>query len=269
MSVDVRLDKKLVAESFSRAAASYDQVAHLQCQVGEELLGRYPWHNNNSLAEICHANTIVDLGCGTGHFLPILQRMNPASTVVAMDLAVGMVTYAREKCPTGAYVVADMDQLPIKQSTVAMIYSSLAVQWSADLAAVLKNAYEALIPGGIFMFTTLLDGTLRELSASWQAADNYRHVNQFLSSGEVETLIAASPFSLTEIQKQSVELQYADVRELTNELKKLGAHNVNPDRAHGMTGKSAIRAFKQAYEGFRKDGVLPASYEVAYIYLRK
>lgn len=269
MNVDVRLDKKLVAESFSRAATSYDKVAHLQCRVGEALISRYPWQSSHALETHCRANTIVDLGCGTGHFLPILQNLSPTSSLVAMDLAIGMVNYAREKAPSNTFLVADMDLLPFRQDSVAMIYSSLAVQWSANLTSVLNNAYQALIPGGIFMFTTLLDGTLRELSASWQVADSYRHVNQFLSLEKVEAIVRGSSFSAIDIQNESVELQYADVRELTNELKKLGAHNVNPDRAHGMTGKSTIRAFKQAYESFRKDGVLPASYEVAYIYVRK
>ncbi|MCT6015934.1 malonyl-[acyl-carrier protein] O-methyltransferase BioC, partial [Pseudomonas aeruginosa] len=53
-------DKRRVAASFSRAAASYDAVAELQRGVGESLLSALP--------EGFSPRRWVDLGCGTGHF---------------------------------------------------------------------------------------------------------------------------------------------------------------------------------------------------------
>lgn len=268
-SLEKALDKKLIAESFSRAATSYDQVAHLQRLIGDALLAQFPWKNALALADFCADNVIVDLGCGTGYFLPKLQSFSPSSILLGVDLAQGMVSYAKGKFPQCEFVVADMDSLPLQTSSCAMIYSSLAVQWSTNLESVLANAYQALLPGGVFMFSTLLDGTLTELAASWQAADNYQHVNSFLTLRELEQKLESAGYADVCVQQQQVVLQYDDVRELTNELKKLGAHNLNPNRAHGMTGKAAIRAFKCAYETFRVNDQLPASYQVAYVYLRK
>ena len=75
MTHEANLDKRLIADSFSRAATSYDQVAHLQRQVGERLLSKYPWQNNHPLSELCSDKTIIDLGCGTGSLAVTLAQM--------------------------------------------------------------------------------------------------------------------------------------------------------------------------------------------------
>ncbi len=49
-----------------------------------------------------------------------------------------------------------------------------------------------------------------------------------------------------------------------HDLKVLGAHNVTSNRHKGLTGKGRLQAMQQAYEQFRRDGLLPASYEVVY-----
>lgn len=84
-------DKRQVAASFSRAAASYDSVAELQRAVGHELLSRLP-------AAIA-ARRWLDVGCGTGYFSRALGELLPASQGVALDIAEGMLNHAR---PLGA-----------------------------------------------------------------------------------------------------------------------------------------------------------------------
>ena len=44
----------------------------------------------------------------------------------------------------------------------------------------------------------------------------------------------------------------------------IGAHNVTTQRQRGLTGKGRMQAMIKAYEQFRKDNLLPASYEVVY-----
>ena len=46
------------------------------------------------------------------------------------------------------------------------------------------------------------------------------------------------------------------------ELKAIGAHNVTAGRARGLTGRKRLAAMTQAYETQRRDGELPATYEV-------
>jgi len=63
-------------------------------------------------------------------------------------------------------------------------------------------------------------------------------------------------------------LEYAELRELTRELKALGAHNVNSGRPTGLTGRERVRGFQRAYELQRNSaGKLPATYQVWYLTL--
>ena len=48
------------------------------------------------------------------------------------------------------------------------------------------------------------------------------------------------------------------------DLKHLGAHNITAGRPRGLTGRRRLQRMLQAYETYRHDGVLPASYEVVY-----
>ena len=59
-------------------------------------------------------------------------------------------------------------------------------------------------------------------------------------------------------------LTYRQVGGLMQDLKVLGAHNVAAERPRGLTGKGRMQAMRAAYERFRVDGRLPASYEVVY-----
>lgn len=87
LSVASLPDKRLVAVSFSRAAASYDSVAELQRDVGHELMNRLPVGLN--------PQRWLDVGCGTGYFSRVLGQHFPHSEGLALDIAQGMLAYAR------------------------------------------------------------------------------------------------------------------------------------------------------------------------------
>ena len=74
---------------------------------------------------------------------------------------------------------------------------------------------------------------------------------------------------MTSLQAQAEVLHYPDVRSLTHELKALGAHNLNPGRPGGLTGRARMLALLKAYEQFRQPQGLPATYQVVYGVLRK
>jgi malonyl-CoA O-methyltransferase len=61
-----------------------------------------------------------------------------------------------------------------------------------------------------------------------------------------------------------VTLTYADVRELMRDLKAIGAHNVTLGRPAALTGKSLLAKVARNYEAARREGRLPATFEVIY-----
>lgn len=254
-------DKRQVAASFSRAAASYDSVAELQRAVGARLLTQLP----QALQPRCW----VDLGSGTGHFSRLLQSRYPQGLGVAVDIAEGMLRHAREQGGAHYHVVGDAERLPLRDESVELIFSSLAVQWCADFGAVLREAHRVLQPGGVLAFASLCVGTLFELRESWQAVDGLVHVNRFRHLADYQRLCADSGLQVLGLQAQPHVLHYPDVRSLTHELKALGAHNLNPGRPAGLTGRARMQGLLQAYERFRQPQGLPATYQVVYAVLHK
>jgi len=254
-------DKRQVAASFSRAAASYDSVAELQRDVGNQLLNRLPDH--------FVPGRWLDLGCGTGHFSRDLSERFPAGDGVALDIAEGMLAHARPLGGATHFIAGDAERLPLQDSTCDLIFSSLAVQWCADFASVLSEARRVLKPGGVFAFASLCVGTLAELRDSWRQVDGRVHVNRFREFGVYQQLCAASGLRVACLQTRPHVLHYPDVRSLTHELKALGAHNLNPGRPGGLTGRARILGLVQAYEQFRQAEGLPATYQVVYAVLEK
>jgi malonyl-CoA O-methyltransferase len=63
---------------------------------------------------------------------------------------------------------------------------------------------------------------------------------------------------------ENFTLTYTDVYQLMRELKALGAHNVANARRHSLTGKARLKSMVSAYESYRVDSLLPATYEVVY-----
>ena len=254
-------DKRQVAASFSRAAASYDSVAQLQRDVGHELLRRLP-------AGLEPARWL-DMGCGTGYFSRALAQAYPRSQGVALDIAEGMLAHARPLGGAAAFVAGDAERLPLQADRCALLFSSLAVQWCADFAAVLAEAHRVLQPGGVLAFASLCTGTLQELRDSWRAVDGLVHVNRFRAFGDYQRLCEASGLRVVSLERRPHVLHYPDVRSLTHELKALGAHNLNPGRPGGLTGRARVLGLIDAYERFRLTEGLPATYQVVYAVLEK
>lgn len=254
-------DKRQVAASFSRAAASYDSVAELQRAVGAHLLSLLP----QGAAPHCW----IDLGSGTGHFSRQLQQRYPQALGLAVDIAEGMLRHAREAGGAAFHVAGDAERLPLRDGCAQLMFSSLAVQWCADFRAVLDEALRVLQPGGVLAFTSLCVGTLHELRASWEAVDGLVHVNRFRRLEDYQRLCTESGLDVLGLHAQPHVLHYPDLRSLTHELKALGAHNLNPGRPTGLTGRQRMQGLLQAYEQFRQPQGLPATYQVVYGVLHK
>lgn len=251
-------DKQAIARAFSRSAGEYDRVARLQQATGEQLL---------TTIETTPRQRVVDLGTGTGQFLPALASQG--QQLLALDLACGMLRYARSKRAVPAvYLAADAEHLPLAPASVDLLFSNLALQWT-DLGRVLSQAAQILKPGGSLHFTTLLADTLHELRDSWATLDSDRHVNRFDSRAELTQILAACPLRCRSLHYRLHRLHYQSALHLMRELKGVGATHV-PGRQNRVLSRATLAQLERCYRQRYAEGAsLPASWEVAYIVLEK
>lgn len=247
--------KSRVADSFSRAAATYNQAAQLQKTVGEALLATLP-------ADM--QGVALDLGCGTGFISAALQQRNPMLDVFSVDIASGMLQLAQQE--KHLYCVqADMETLPFATQSADWLLSSLALQWVNDPAHCFAEWRRVLQTNGVLFFSTFLPNTLQELQHSWRAVDDAVHVNTFVAQENIVSALQQAGFTHIETFTATHTLHYAQLQDLARELKAIGAHNMNAGRPQGLTGKRRWAALLSAYETYRTARVLPATYEVLYV----
>lgn len=254
------IDRERMARSFDRASATYDDAAVLQRSVRDELLDRLAFFK---LAP----KSILDLGTGTGHGAEALKRAHSKADVVALDIAPSMVHAAVRR---GRFwrrirgVCADASRLPFPNASFDVVFSSLMLQWCEDLDTAFAEARRVLRDDGVFVYSTFGPGTLLELRESWRAVDNGPHVNQFYDMHDIGEAMSRAGFREPVLDVERHTLTYNDARDLMRDLKAIGAHNVARGRARGLTGRHKLQAMLAAYEQFRRDGKLPASYEVVF-----
>jgi len=260
-----RPDKRDIRAAFEASADRYDAVAVLQREVGSRLLERL---------EVLKMvpSTILDLGSGTGQCTHALSQRYPQARIVALDLAESMLHHARRRFGLWqrlrrkpGFVSGDAENLPFADNSFDMLFSNLTLQWCADLEQTFREFRRVLKPGGVLFYTTLGPDTLQELRASWAAVDERIHVNTFLDLHDVGDAMLHAGLAEPVMDMEHITLTYRDSMTLMRDLKALGAHNINPGRQSGLTGRQKLKEVTTAYEQFRnREGLLPASYEVIY-----
>lgn len=260
------LDKRQIRRSFGRAASSYDQAAVLQREVGARALERL------DLVRLDPA-LILDAGCGTGFHAPALLTRFPRATLVGLDLAMPMLEAARRRVPRWRnwignarqqFVCGDNERLPLRADAAGMLWSNLAFQWANDLPRVFAECLRVLAPGGLLTFTTFGPDTLKELRAAFAGRDGGVHVNRFIDMHDIGDMLVQSGFADPVMEMEQITLTYLDAESLMRELKAIGAHNVAASRSRGLTGRGALEDLRRRYEPMRRDGRLPATFEVVY-----
>jgi malonyl-CoA O-methyltransferase len=255
------LHKSDIAKSFSKAAATYDRVAVLQRAVGKKLLAQVP---TTPLA------IVVDMGCGTGYFSEALS--DAAEQLIGIDLAEGMVDFAKKHHQGKAmqWLCADNEQMPLLDSSVDLVFSSLSIQWSENLEQLFAEVFRVLKPGGTFLFSSFGPETLKELKHAWGEVDDCVHVNRFAEKTVLLDALHKANFEIESFTEELIVSKYPSLKALTSELKGLGAHNVNAGRPEGLMGKNKMKVFINAYSELADEqGLLPASYQLWYGQVKK
>jgi malonyl-CoA O-methyltransferase len=161
-------------------------------------------------------------------------------------------------------VAADAQALPLADASVDLVYSNLCLQWCDDPGLVLAEFARVLRPDGFLLFTSFGPSTLYELRDAFAATDASPHVSRFIDMHDIGDGLLTTGFRDPVLEREDFTLTYADALTLMRELRAIGATNADAKRQRTLTGKAHLQRVVAAYETFRRDGVLPATYEVVY-----
>jgi len=246
--------------AFERAAATYESADALHREVGRRLVE----HLDPIRVDPAR---VLDLGCGTGSQLDALARRFPGAQVVGLDFSPAMLRRALARVPwwrralgvrPARFACADLQSLPLAEASAGLAFSNLALQW-CDARAVFAEAARVLVKDGLLLFSTLGPDTLRELRHAFGAAP----FPGFVDMHDLGDALVAAGFGQPVMEMELLTLEYSTLDALLADLHRVGALGAAAPSA-GLGGRGRREAAARAYEARRRDGALPATYEVVY-----
>lgn len=273
-------DTRHVRRAFSRASATYASAAKLQAEIESRLLESLDYFAEGRPADAQTPSRALDLGCGPGRATRVMRERWPNAQILALDLALPMLRRHDETAPreggfvrslarllpgapaAPARICADARALPLADHSVDLLFSNLCVQWVDDLPALFAGFRRVLAPGGMLLISTFGPATLYELREAFAQADAAPHVSPFASIAQVGDALIANGFRNPVLDRDDLITRYDDLPALMRELRAIGATNALNSRRHTLTGRRRFAAAATAYEAFRRDGRLPATWEV-------
>ena len=278
-----QVDKPSIKAEFSKNAMHYDSVAVVQRRIADRIV---TLAISSMMENRQEAISILDAGCGTGYvaarLMQILTKaindktindktsfanasidlsidmMNDPDDIhlTALDLSPAMLAQAKERSVYHVFQQGDIEALPFSDQAFDITLSSLAIQWCYDPQRAIAELTR--VTRSKVMISTLLSGTLRELSEAFKTIDDEQHILDFLSKAQLAELIKPYQGHLTIYEEV---MEFDSLKSLFQSLKNIGATAL-PARRKGLLGRESYRKLE---DYFQKLGRYQLTYVVALI----
>jgi ubiquinone/menaquinone biosynthesis C-methylase UbiE len=87
---------------------------------------------------------LIDIGCGTGTLLSILESKGYRGIMVGLDISIQMIRAASRKTRRAVFIRSSMDNIPLKDGIIDHYISSLAIHIAEDKQRVFREMSRVL-----------------------------------------------------------------------------------------------------------------------------
>ncbi len=142
-----------MAQNIYDNPAFFEGYAQLPRSV-QGLDGAPEWPSLKSMLPDLTGKSVIDLGCGYGWFCRAARELG-ASDITGVDISEKMLARAAELTadPQIHYQRSDLESLALKDNSLDLVYSSLALHYLPELDTLFANVQRALKPGGSLVFS--------------------------------------------------------------------------------------------------------------------
>ena len=212
-----------IAQDFSNAAAHYDDYAHIQRQVIDEMLH---WIAPNS--------KVLDAGAGTGY---ALQK-----DWVGLDIAEGMCA----KISENPVICANMQQIPCRTAQFDGVFSSLAVQWLESPETFLKEAHRCTHDDGWLVMGTLGSNSFANLRAAFNEAGFFVPLLPLETESFWCNQLEQAGWKVHSCEVKTLTTAHDSMLKLLKYIKGLGARS-KQSHYENMRGKNWLTSLERHY----------------------
>ncbi len=170
-------------------------------------------------------------------------------------------------------VAADDEALALREASVDLVVSGLALQFVNDLPGVLAQVRRALKPDGLFLAALIGGESLTELRQAFAAAESEveggvsPRVAPFADLRDLGALLQRAGFALPVTDVDRLTVRYATPLALMHDLRRMGATNALIERQRKPLRRVTLRRMMEIYaERFAgPDGRVPATFEIVWL----
>lgn len=215
-------------DTFDKTAAYYDKAAAIPQLVGSQLISRL------DLFHHFYPQRVLDLGCGTGYCLKLLQKRYPKAQFIGIDLSRQLLLKAKHYTKkwwghSPYFIIADIEQLALSTQQFDIVCVNLSLLWVQDLTRCLISLYSLLKPNGLLLLTILGPHSFREL---YEPIKNHSFLLPypwaFCDMHTVGNALVKAQFSDTVMDVDCFSAEYKSIEQGYQELCYLGFHNLLP-----------------------------------------
>ncbi len=225
--------------------------------------------------------SVLDVGCGTGMDLPVLQERYPQSRVIGLDASPQRLALANKPI-SGSFLAriaarlhpvdqttqhllcGDFSSMPLASQSLDMLWSNLALHWHGHSETVFAEWRRVLRVNGLLMFSCFGPDTFKQIRQAFAVVDAYPHTLAFADMHDLGDRLLASGFTTPVVDMEMLTLTYESPERLLQDARAFGG-NPLPNRQRGLFGRRAWTRVLSKLESFRRgDGRIPLTMEVVY-----
>lgn len=225
------VNKKIVANNFSKSVKTYDKYARVQKHMAKELLAYLP---NKEI------KNILEIGCGTGYFTNLLLKKYPHSKIDICDISSHMLEESKKKFSNkiNNYILGDIENLKL-DTKYDLIVSNATFQWFNNLENTLVYLKTLLNKDSKIIFSTFGEKTYWELTESFKRINSqYEYSQSFKSKLYFENLNC-------KVEEEFYLEEFENLIKFLKNIKGIGATSARSERK--VITKGLLNEVEQEY----------------------
>ncbi len=242
-----------VRRAFDRAAAGFERGDFLHAEIRRRMLEQLQWVR-------LEPDCIVDAGAGAGSARAGLLSSFPQARVLALDSSLEMLRIGE-----GDRICGDIQQMPLADACVQLVFSNLALHWCRAIGAALAESLRVLDSPGLLFFSMFGPDTLKELRQARGEKGFRDDPETLLDMHHLGDALVRAGFADPVMSAERFPVRYADYRALEHDLRQCGASRAMMTSGAGLANRAKRRGVEEAFNA-RKDaeGSVEVSIEVVY-----
>jgi malonyl-CoA O-methyltransferase len=229
---------------------------------------------------------VLDAGCGEGDDLLTLRQHFPRAALLGLDAGLAMLRETRQRetrswsgmqrlmralrvpgqrvSDPSSLVCSDFGQLPLKSSSMDLVWSNLALHWHPQPHRVLAEWARTLRVDGLLMFCCFGPDTFKELREASASAGNIVRVLPFVDLHDYGDMLVHAGFASPVMDMEKLNITYSSASKLLADVRAFGGDPLEaPSR--GLMSRARWDALLRALASSAgPDGKLSLTVEVIY-----